>query len=70
MVSARLTSWRRSRGLSLRKAASVLGVSHSTLLALERGQRSLTTTTARKIAPALGLRDWRLLFEAHPHEEE
>lgn len=68
MVSDRLTSWRRSRGLSLRQAASLLGVSHSTLLALERGKRPLTTATARKIAPAMGLRDWRLLLEARPDE--
>lgn len=52
---ALLTSLRRAHGLSLRRVARQFGVSPSTLLRWERGEREPDQYYARRVESALGL---------------
>lgn len=57
-----LTEWRKSRGLSLRAAGEVLGVSHVRVLQYERGDNSPRLRTvdaiAKKTKGAVTRLDW------------
>jgi transcriptional regulator with XRE-family HTH domain len=62
MTGMTLTEWRKSRGLSLRAAGEVLGVSHVRVIQYERGDHSPRLRTVdqieRKTGGAVTRMDW------------
>lgn len=50
-----LRVWRTERGYGLKELAKKAGVSHATILAIEKGQSRGQAGTYRKLAEALGL---------------
>lgn len=50
-----LRAWRIEKGYGLKELAKKAGVSHATILAIEKGQSHGQAGTYRKLAEALGL---------------
>jgi transcriptional regulator with XRE-family HTH domain len=62
-----MQEWRFRRAYSLRELAARSGVSYRSLALLERGRRQPRPSTRRKIAVALGVEPWQVIF---PHEQD
>jgi len=62
-----MREWRARRALSLRELAAASGVSYRTVVLLENGRRPPLPSTRRRIAAALGVEPWQVIF---PHEQE
>jgi transcriptional regulator with XRE-family HTH domain len=69
MIEKRRTmrEWRDRRALSLRELAAASGVSYREVWRLEKGLHPPRPSTRRKIAAALGVEPWQIVF---PHEQE
>ena len=62
-----LRDWRARHALTLRELAHASGLSYRTVVLLEKGRRRPHLSTRRKIAAALGVKPWQIIF---PHEQE
>lgn len=70
-----LRHWRAERALGLKELAGLAGVSHSTILRIERGQTLSQPRVYRKLAQALGIKplqiaEYRRLMGIEPEEEQ
>jgi phage repressor protein C with HTH and peptisase S24 domain/DNA-binding XRE family transcriptional regulator len=54
-IRTKLRTARDQQGLSLRRAAALIGISHSMLAKIENGARRLDSSCIRKVAPIYGL---------------
>lgn len=61
-IGVRIKDLRDERGLSLRRLAFMVGMDHSYLSAIEKGQANATITSYAKIAIGLGV-DLKDLFD-------
>lgn len=57
-----LREWRERRALSLRELAAASGVSYREVVRIAGGRHRPRPSTRRKIAAALGVEPWQLIF--------
>jgi transcriptional regulator with XRE-family HTH domain len=61
-----MRDWRARRALSLRELARASGVAYRGVVLIENGRRRPYPSTRRKIAAALGVEPWQVIFPADP----
>jgi transcriptional regulator with XRE-family HTH domain len=59
-----MREWRTRRALSLRELARASGLAYRGVVLLENGRRRPRPSTRRKIAEALGVEPWQVIFPA------
>ena len=57
-----MREWRARRALSLRELAAASGLSYREVVLIENGRHCPRPSTRRKIAAALGVEPWQIVF--------